>query len=613
MVKRRRRQAEPKSIGSIRRSQVVGAFGIGALIDFVDQAVIIGGLDQWPAPTTPGYEPIAEPRLQRQLGVPLFAPPASPERGERGAGWKNDASRGIPAFVFPEWFIEKREDAHEEEGARWRRLVHHSRLNDGKFGGHPVTPVRWVRACPDGHIDDINWRTFVHRGETDCEGQLFLGEESTSGDLADIMVRCSCKKFRPFIEASARTDDPLGKCSGQTPWLGPRRTGEQMPCKNGHSARLLVRSATNAYFVDRVSAISIPSPKEPPICAAVTKAWDDFEDARDLGDVQRELNKRKHEELRSQFGADAVWAEVVRKRGPDDVSPPSRGLKAEELDALWQVPTQGHEDEDAYFDAHQVPLEAATSVIGARIAKLVLLDQLREVTVQTGFTRLEPPVRDLELSLDVKTAPLARTIKWLPAIELLGEGVFVGLDPKDVGAWRTLKPVRDRTALFEQGRRLAEGRGRTVPAGLVDPAFIMLHTFSHLLMTHLALECGYAASSLRERIYVDRPTERYGIIIQTGTPDCEGTLGGLVKAAGRMRDFVGDALEHGRLCSNDPICARHVPSDELVQRYAHGAACHGCLLIGETSCEWSNEYLDRALVIDTLETSGAGFFPGTER
>jgi hypothetical protein len=40
----------------------------------------------------------------------------------------------------------------------------------------------------------------------------------------------------------------------------------------------------------------------------------------------------------------------------------------------------------------------------------------------------------------------------------------------------------------------------------------------------------------------------------------------------------------------------------------HGAACHGCLLISETSCEARNVSLDRALLVDTIGAVGAEFF-----
>jgi len=130
-------------------------------------------------------------------------------------------------------------------------------------------------------------------------------------------------------------------------------------------------------------------------------------------------------------------------------------------------------------------------------------------------------------------------------------------------------------------------------------------------MTAISLDCGYPASSLRERIYA-LPAEgtlpdRYGILIFTGSSDAEGTLGGLVEASRRIKDFVRKALELASLCSNDPICAHHQPG-EHDHAPLLGAACHGCLLVPETSCEQRNEFLDRALVVCTVEGCGAEFF-----
>src|SRR5208337_515798 len=64
----------------------------------------------------------------------------------------------------------------------------------------------------------------------------------------------------------------------------------------------------------------------------------------------------------------------------------------------------------------------------------------------------------------------------------------------------------------------------------------------------------------------------------------------------------------GRLCSNDPVCAQHAPENQHECRFLHGAACHGCLLIAETSCEQHNDYLDRALLVSTVDGNGAEFF-----
>jgi Domain of unknown function (DUF1998) len=135
----------------------------------------------------------------------------------------------------------------------------------------------------------------------------------------------------------------------------------------------------------------------------------------------------------------------------------------------------------------------------------------------------------------------------------------------------------------------------------------MLHSLSHLLITAVSLECGYAASSIRERIYAS--STGYGILLFTGTSGSAGTLGGLVNVGRQIENHLSKALELGRLCSNDPVCAQHDPSNQQEDRFLHGAACHGCLLIAETSCERRNKFLDRALVVNTVEGLNAAFFP----
>jgi hypothetical protein len=97
-------------------------------------------------------------------------------------------------------------------------------------------------------------------------------------------------------------------------------------------------------------------------------------------------------------------------------------------------------------------------------------------------------------------------------------------------------------------------------------------------------------------------------LLYTGTSDAEGTLGGLVQVGRHIDEHVRAALELGELCSNDPVCAQHPPDNPHERRFLQGAACHGCLLIAETSCEQHNDYLDRALVIQTVENRGVQFF-----
>lgn len=131
-------------------------------------------------------------------------------------------------------------------------------------------------------------------------------------------------------------------------------------------------------------------------------------------------------------------------------------------------------------------------------------------------------------------------------------------------------------------------------------------------MAEIALECGYPASAIKERIYalrdVDPAHSRYGLLLYTASAGAHGTLGGLIALAPRIASIVGQALERLDICSNDPICADHQPAETADERALAGAACHGCLFVAETSCERRNQALDRALLVETIAGQDAAFF-----
>ena len=128
-------------------------------------------------------------------------------------------------------------------------------------------------------------------------------------------------------------------------------------------------------------------------------------------------------------------------------------------------------------------------------------------------------------------------------------------------------------------------------------------------MRQLAFSSGYSAASLRERVYArQEPNSQAGVLIYTAAGDAEGTLGGLVRQgeAPRLLRSLYAALESADWCSSDPLCREsHGQGPDALNR----AACHGCALVSETSCERSNLLLDRVLLLGDDHVNG--FFQET--
>ena len=593
-----------KAHGQLRRSQVITTFGPGALIDLPNDSAIVGGLDTWGAETS--LEPIEEPRLSAKLtsmtGVPdprLYAPPPEPDH------WQ-DRQRGIGAWRFPEWFVVQESNlaARGRPNSRSRRMVYRTALDRGRFDRKPVVATRFVRACSRGHVDDIDWRRFVHKRNDECRRQLWLDERGTSGDLAEQIVRCECGKSRRMHEAADRANSPLGTCSGARPWLG-RHAKESCD----QPSRLLIRTASNAWFPQVLSVLSLPD-RGNEVDQAVDDLWQHLQivtDAAVLGVVKRYPGVAAR--LAPFSDAEVLSAIASRNSGR---GAGERPIKHAELDALLAVAEGFGDDVPVNPDFHARRLPDSVWRRSGRcdqIEAVIQVHRLREVLALAGFTRLEPVMPDVdgEYEAEVERADIALEPKWFPAVENRGEGIVVQLRAGAVTEWLGREPVQDRLNQLEDGHRAWMDQ-RHSERRFPDGPYVLLHTLAHLLIQSLSMRCGYPAASIRERIYADDAGKRYALLLYTASPDAEGTLGGLVQEARRLEDHLRYALDSAALCSNDPVCAEHVPGHSMEERWLHGAACHGCALIAETSCEMRNEYLDRALVAPALYAPSAAFF-----
>jgi len=605
--------------GQIRRSQVVTTFGPGAMVDLLGDAVLVGGLDYWLYNTK---TVIQEPRLRdhlaerlQRLGVMLSFENAfrEPPLGDDKAPSK---STGVLTLEFPQWFV--------CQSPSCRALVSHGALERKRRPGSDeyryvhqcnrststeAIPVRFVGACRRGHLQDFPWVPFTHPGKKRCGMPELALKEGKTGDFSEIKVECHGCGATNFLVAAMRKDSGL-RCEGKRPWLG----GDTEGCEE--SLRLIVRTASNSYFAQVTSALSIPDVGRE-LEETVRKLWGTLQAAsaqtlpafRTIPEVKTALTGYADDEVLAIV--DAIKANKSVPREPLRTAEFKQFISSVK-EQKGELPPRA-----IPFWARRFEPEAGLPV---GVKSVILAPKLREVRAQVGFTRIAPVMPDMQGTYEsgVRTARLFLAQDWLPATEIHGEGVFVQLDEAAVSAWEKRPAVLEREEALRAGyeawrRGLLDqaGDGEAIPP-FPGARFYLLHSLAHLLISAISLECGYAASAIRERIYSDRPTDAGGeaqspmaaLLLSTGSSGTEGTLGGLVEQGRSLRSHLVRAWELGALCSNDPVCALHSPAHDPAERHLEGAACHGCLYIAECSCEWFNRYLDRALVVPTLGYDG---------
>lgn len=615
----------------LRLSQLITTFGPGAMVDLPTRSVIVGGLDRWNM-RDGSWKPISEPRITRLLesrlretarladdrSLSLRTPPLDPHIVGR-------EPPGIEATIFPCWFVA--DAAVQTPTGRRRRLVPWTQLDlgggrrqfagdDGKKGD--VTPIRFVAACEKGHIQDIDWAYQVH-GATRCGESLFLEEQGTTGDPRNTRFVCGCGRSLSLTEA--QIPKRFGACRGKQPWLG-----EDDPAGCDKDLRFLTRTATNAYFAQVLTVISLPS-AEDEMTRQVERNFADLV-SLDSADELRIVLKG-NAVLRAAlegFGLDAVWSRIERRKSARALNVDAQPHAAEY--ALFASGSRLIGENSPTAELHAETLDRDEWGDDARdleaIGGVVAVHRLREVSCLYGFTRFEaaPAAIDGDLEevfLAVDGAALTNDLSWLPAVEQFGEGVFLRFDGPTLARWLAADATRTRdadlhTAFDSWATTRFEGRK---PPTYPGAAYTLLHSFSHAIMAEIALDCGYPASALKERIYAlgggtngvnADDAGRFGVLIYTAAAGSQGTLGGLIGVIPRLAMIIRQTLQRLTLCSNDPICADHRPEMHTDDRALHGAACHSCLLIAETSCEHRNLYLDRALVTNTVASSSCGLF-----
>lgn len=554
-----------------RQSQLVSTYGVGSLFPAGDQSYMICGIDDWP---TAERLRVEEPRLARSLGVStFFAPSTGRKTGD------------VPAVRFPV--------VHYCPGCRrlaefWhfdqRRMVCPDCERD-------ITPSRFVACCEDGHIEDFPYFQWVHRGSTTSGSvhNLSLTSRGSSSSLADIVVSCSCGTKAYSLEGSFARHALRGikACAGKRPWLPDV---PDQPCDK--PLRALQRGSSNVWFANVRAAISIP-PWSSPNSNFVSQHWVVLEHI-----PVQELEKLVPPMIAGNpsLDLDGVLDAIRRRNGFGSKADPSDAdLRNDEYNAL----SVGHDG--GQLDTFRCIEVDVNDQVGTVVGQVSKVSRLREVRALHGFTRLTANPTE---SVSPNAAKISdKTPNWLPATEVLGEGIFLRLREEVVANWEASEFASGRVGkVADSMRQKAAESALPVPES-PTARFVVIHSLAHALLQELSLEAGYPVGSLRERIYAS--PGQAGILIYTASSDAAGSLGGLA-ALSKERVFADSFLRsvaRAGWCSNDPVCAESGPSG------ADGlnlAACHACLLLPETSCEHRNQFLDRVSIIGSPENNAGG-------
>jgi hypothetical protein len=639
----------------IRTGQLIAPFGPGSI--YTDRRGIphvVAGLDHWfkqwdvalgtmvPCTNSQEFE-IFEPRLSALLRVGRFCTPPDYRAFRRTNPADQpppNANLFVPALRFPRWY------RHTKTGEMCRFNLDAAQL-PAPTGGGRWQPVRFISVCSAGHVSEFPWKQWIG---CQCagDGNLYLTDRGGS-ELSSIRIECrSCpqgstgRNGRSLAGTTIKPNVALGEqsefqkagisCSGDRPWLG--EGANEQPCLQPLVAALI--NQTNLYFPRTISAIALPDlqPQNPAIATlrndiaslatvGVAKTvWNMGDKAGTTAMVKAGLDALGivkepaliQEALQSLFDE----ATPVVQTGAAQPSAPESDFVAFRR-AEFNILRNEVNDPANVPNLRVIPT-AVPEDLSAWFSRVNLVERLRETRVFYGFDRLEQVNNVLQQMPGIAMNQLFRNPpgsppdRWLPAVEVFGEGIYVEIDEQRLTAWQTDRANWLNERLDDGFVNRLQGVFQTLPPfGVANrlwaSRYLLVHSLAHILINQLVFECGYSTASLRERLYVspDTAAPMAAFMIYTAAGDAEGTLGGLVRLgrSERLGPVVRRALGRASWCSADPVCSEHLGGQG--SKLANLAACHGCVLLPETSCETINQGLDRAMVVGTPKDREHGF------
>lgn len=607
------------------RSKLISSYGgVGSVIDTPDASIIIETFDNWDYPNFFDHEIkkhiILDDRLVNRLRVrfpklkQLVSIPIEED------GWKTDVQP--QANYFPKWFYCPHKGCGRFMQYReWKQRSGKAEsfnlqcFNPDCKGEH-LEQVRFVLTCDNGHIHDFPWAFWNNRKIVDVENsdsedsekeskiqidfdggrccenpdlRYIVSQENT--DLSGIHVKCeNCKKSATLKGIFSYTQ----KCSGLKYWNGFKQSQEDrtksVPDKESCDQRMAVKIKTSnsVYYANALSSLWIP---EKQILFLTTEARTEIDAIVNDEDFEpKDLEKFSRR--------NGIAIEIINQYLDGRIESYIPDIVYRQAEYDYFLNKQQPEDKAIKFRQ----INVNNTLFG--FEKLVKISRLKKITVQTSFTRNQPIDTDSILISDngyeytVKRQSVSKNsfeTRLLPAIENYGEGILFVLDEKKLKEWEQNDTIKERVKTIQDHAEDSDWQSHKIEAKKLTPRKILIHTLSHLFIREFEYVCGYPMSSLQERLYVSENMNGFLISAYDGT---DGYLGGLTKLCNnldKLQKIITSALQRAKDCSLDPICYEN-EGQGVAQ--LNLSACHSCTLVPDTSCEMSNLFLDRRLVID---------------
>jgi hypothetical protein len=592
----------------IRKAQIITGYGPGSIISDVDGLnYLILAKRHWNPSINQRLKFVKDEFLRSKLKVDKLSTIKS-ARNNR------DFQSDIKAIRIPQWHYCSY--CHRMYKVDYLNPTlpkcSSSECNSSRRRKSTLTPTRLLVVCKKGHLSDFPFDEFVHGSKDYGSHELLYKIDNRKTGLSGVIIQCvNCDK-KKSLDGILSSEGLLKKgigCSGDSPWLlDSQRKIVTEQC--GEVAQAVQKSSSNIYFPIVVSSIYIPPTKlgfdqavidffeseQAQIVKSVVAANPSFTDNQIWGiacSISQNLNEySQNHEIRNDF--------LTYFKNPPGQTECS--FKENEYQAFTSgLSYTGNLD----FQIQKRKASLYSEIISNYLDEVVLLKKIKMTRAFCGFTRILPAEEmGTGFSRDQKIIEAYGSMNEVIVDEVKGEGLLLIFGDDKINDW-----IVSLNVVEEFNRLPASVKDDLIKQYESPTKFIMLHSFAHALIAEISTLSGYSTSSMAERIYVNNLNEKKmsGIMIYTADADGEGSLGGLVRLGepANLNLIFQNAIDKNSWCSSDPIC-----SDYGIQgsTMANLAACHNCLILPETCCEYFNQYLNRRYLNTENYSDSIGFF-----